>query len=113
MGDHAKYDRQELIGKGSFGQVHKGVCVETGEPVAIKTINLEDAEEEIEIIQQTGLSELLKDQITMQKLADSKRRVDDEVKNLPNVGLLSTKANVDLSYRGKPFKATAVVIQDH
>ena len=50
MGDH-KYERHELIGKGSFGQVHRGVRTDTGEPVAIKTINLEDAEEEIEIFE--------------------------------------------------------------
>jgi len=52
MDPESLYEKQELIGKGSFGAVFKGMNRKTREQVAIKVIDLEEAEDEMEDIQQ-------------------------------------------------------------
>lgn len=45
------YEKCECIGKGSFGEVYKGREIATGKEVALKLVDLEKADEEIDVIQ--------------------------------------------------------------
>lgn len=47
----ARFSSRELIGRGSFGDVYKGFDKELKKEVAIKVIDLEEAEDDIEDIQ--------------------------------------------------------------
>ncbi|KAI9792087.1 MAG: putative protein serine/threonine kinase [Peltula sp. TS41687] len=60
------YTKQSCIGGGSFGKVYKGVDKRTGEAIAIKIIDVENAEDEVEdIIQEISiLSELSSPYVT-------------------------------------------------
>ncbi|KAJ5096930.1 hypothetical protein N7456_007651 [Penicillium angulare] len=60
------YTKQTCIGGGSFGRVYKGVDKRTGESVAIKIIDVENAEDEVdEIIKEIAiLSELKSPYVT-------------------------------------------------
>lgn len=45
------YEKLECIGKGSFGEVYKGREISSGKIVALKLVDLEKADEEIDVIQ--------------------------------------------------------------
>lgn len=45
------YERKEIVGKGAYGSVHRGVHLPTGRVVAIKIINLDTADDDVEDIQ--------------------------------------------------------------
>lgn len=51
MDSHTRYELVEVIGKGSFGEVYRGLDTIDGREVAVKVIDLEDIEEDIGDIQ--------------------------------------------------------------
>ncbi|KAJ8507921.1 hypothetical protein ONZ45_g9764 [Pleurotus djamor] len=48
---HQLYQRLETVGKGAYGSVHKGRHLATGNVVALKIINLDTADDDVEDIQ--------------------------------------------------------------
>ncbi|KAH0827791.1 kinase-like domain-containing protein [Lanmaoa asiatica] len=48
---HQLFRRLETVGKGAYGSVHKGVHLPTGNIVALKIINLDTADDDVEAIQ--------------------------------------------------------------
>jgi serine/threonine protein kinase len=54
------YQKQELVGKGSYGAVYKGVDIATGRVVALKIVNLDTEDDDVADIQRevTLLSQL-------------------------------------------------------
>lgn len=48
---HQLFRRLETIGKGAYGSVHKGVYIPTGNIVALKIINLDTADDDVDAIQ--------------------------------------------------------------
>ncbi|KAG8742506.1 hypothetical protein FRC10_001340 [Ceratobasidium sp. 414] len=46
-----QYKKLECIGRGAYGSVHKGVFIPTGEVVALKIINLDGQDDDVEAIQ--------------------------------------------------------------
>lgn len=48
---HQLYRRLETIGKGAYGSVHKGMHIPTGNVVALKIINLDTEDDDVEDIQ--------------------------------------------------------------
>ncbi|KAL4268252.1 Protein kinase domain-containing protein [Pleurotus pulmonarius] len=48
---HQLYRRLETVGKGAYGSVHKGIHIPTGSVVALKIINLDTADDDVEDIQ--------------------------------------------------------------
>jgi hypothetical protein len=49
-----RVERLECIGRGSYGDVYRGVDAATGRQLAIKVIDLEDIEDDIEDIHRVG-----------------------------------------------------------
>ncbi|KAH8828299.1 Pkinase-domain-containing protein [Flagelloscypha sp. PMI_526] len=48
---HQLYKRLETVGKGAYGSVHKGLHIPTGNLVALKIINLDTSDDDVEDIQ--------------------------------------------------------------
>ncbi|KAB5593071.1 hypothetical protein CTheo_3453 [Ceratobasidium theobromae] len=46
-----QYKKLECVGRGAYGSVHKGIFIPTGEVVALKIINLDGQDDDVEAIQ--------------------------------------------------------------
>ncbi|CAJ0830907.1 10592_t:CDS:2, partial [Entrophospora sp. SA101] len=59
--DKERYSKQELVGRGAYGSVYKGIDNETNEVVAIKVLNLDAEEDDVDdIIKEINLLSQLK-----------------------------------------------------
>lgn len=65
---HSLYRRLETVGKGAYGSVHKGIEIATNNVVALKIINLDTADDDVEDIQrEVALLTHLRDAVNITK----------------------------------------------
>ncbi|KAH8107474.1 Pkinase-domain-containing protein [Phellopilus nigrolimitatus] len=65
---HQLFKRLETVGKGAYGSVHRGVELATGNVVALKIINLDTADDDVEDIQrEVALLAHLRDAVNITK----------------------------------------------